>query len=413
MFSRLVRRWWRVPTTNPLLAGVPPAAYMFPVSLPPKKTTGNPFQTTLCKLKTTIRKTASGQEPKTNCSEQEVPIRGNLLRTPAEQAGLVAALQLEFGDHLQPSAHSSAWPAVLLRRWFQDGGAITVDALSSREMSSEEYTATATSLQQGAFSLIDEVGADYDVRDLSPLPLEGGLLGALRRSDSAALSALASQLGEDNFVCCRLGVDEPSRVQLTAECASARPFMRPGELQTSDGGVVSGRSPSGSLRGDKYVLFRSLPKDIAWPILTATDEALGSVTSSLSPLLKDQGLSLSVRSDTFVACFPGDGLGYNAHFDGDDKCKITCIFYPGSTSEWRKEHGGRVLLLDEKQRCWWAVPPHSDMLVLFRSDRVLHKVERCFHVPRFALTVFLSLGRSAAEIEHERALVAKMVGSYM
>jgi hypothetical protein len=45
-------------------------------------------------------------------------------------------------------------------------------------------------------------------------------------------------------------------------------------------------------------------------------------------------------------------------------------------------------MLDERRSCWWAVPPRSGTLVIFRSDRVLHKVEACFRT-RYALTVFL------------------------
>lgn len=47
-------------------------------------------------------------------------------------------------------------------------------------------------------------------------------------------------------------------------------------------------------------------------------------------------------------------------------------------------------MLDEARRCWWAVPPRADTLVLFRSDMVLHRVAPC-HAPRYALTVFWSV----------------------
>ena len=105
------------------------------------------------------------------------------------------------------------------------------------------------------------------------------------------------------------------------------------------------------------------------------------------------------RSDTFFACFPGDGLGYGSHFDGGTSTStsvITAILY--TSQNWRPEHGGCLHMLDEKRRCWWTVPPRANTLLLFRSDRVLHKVEPC-HASRLALTMFLQTGLSKTELE--------------
>ena len=72
---------------------------------------------------------------------------------------------------------------------------------------------------------------------------------------------------------------------------------------------------------------------------------------------------------------------------------LTAILY--TCRAWRSADGGRLEMLDERSRCWWALPPVADTLVLFRSDRVLHRVAaftltpKCLptmqcHVPSYA-----------------------------
>ena len=126
-------------------------------------------------------------------------------------------------------------------------------------------------------------------------------------------------------------------------------------------------------------------------MIGAADDVMGRVGSLLAPIFEKSSLTLSLakRSDTFVARFSGDGLGYGAHFDGDERCRLTCILY---ASKWLPEHGGQIQLLDERNKCWWAVPPREDTIVFFRSDQILHKVEPCYS-RRHALTTFWSVGR--------------------
>ena len=84
---------------------------------------------------------------------------------------------------------------------------------------------------------------------------------------------------------------------------------------------------------------------------------------------------------------------------------------------WEERHGGRLHLLDERAREWRTVDPVAGTLVLFRADRVLHKVEPCRGgVPRDALTVFLSNARSQTDVERarerERAALLSIMASY-
>ena len=57
----------------------------------------------------------------------------------------------------------------------------------------------------------------------------------------------------------------------------------------------------------------------------------------------------------------------------------------------------------------WEVEPRKDTLVLFRADKMLHKVTPA-HAPRYALTVFMSEGDSAKERE---AAMIQMMSSYI
>ena len=68
---------------------------------------------------------------------------------------------------------------------------------------------------------------------------------------------------------------------------------------------------------------------------------------------------------------------------------------------WEEEHGGQLMMYDATGAagpCWRSVPPRAGTLVLFRSDRVLHKVAPSFRT-RYALTIFFGAryGKRAAE----------------
>jgi hypothetical protein len=303
-----------------------------------------------------------------------------------------------------PPLDSNEWPESLLLRWFDDGGTLTVDALSNLPSSLDT-----------ARQLIDRVGENFPIAQFEPVNLEQGILGALRHNDEAGLKTLVSHFDEYDFVSCRLGANGTFYSRLLRECETARKWMRPGAITRADGVVVSGKSPSGAARGDSYVLYRTLPTwESQWPALNAVDATFGAVGSALDTAFKAAspplGLQLAQRSDTFVACFPGDGVGYGSHFDGDDKCVVTAILY--TSPAWVPEQGGCLHMLDERRRCWWSVPPQQDTLLLFRADRVLHKVEST-HAVRHALTCFMSQGRSAAEVERDRANTMAMMASYV
>lgn len=71
------------------------------------------------------------------------------------------------------------------------------------------------------------------------------------------------------------------------------------------------------------------------------------------------------------------GSEYGAHFDGGngDPRKLTAILY--LNEGWQPEDGGELLMYDATRAegpCWRSVMPRAGTLVLFRADRVLHKV---------------------------------------
>ena len=67
------------------------------------------------------------------------------------------------------------------------------------------------------------------------------------------------------------------------------------------------------------------------------------------------------------------------------RCKITCIAY--ANLDWKEGDGGELLLLDQRgsglKRCWRSVKPVAGRVVLFRCEKMLHKVSPCFR-KRFA-----------------------------
>jgi hypothetical protein len=253
--------------------------------------------------------------------------------------------------------------------------------------------------------------------------------------------------------------------------------MRPGELVGGDGTRRnSGESPSGISRGDRFVYSNEL-ESVPMPATAAVVAAVAVVANALSrPLQSRAGLRLMSRTQSLLACFPGGGAQYGAHFDGggSDGRRLTAVAY--ANCGWVSAHGGELLLLDEtragetqadetravpgsppacqaepaagdgvpgfrcdgaltrlghkatgraavhaaesdgssavhdqgagwwKQQeesfsspsagagsgrgpCWRAVAPEADTLVLFRADRILHKVAPA-HATRYALTTF-------------------------
>lgn len=401
--------------THPLLEGLPPPQGSIKVTSTP----GQRSNRANTPAHSTSSRTENGSSPSRDCWDSQSPPAdgahlscpaGPQLRSSTETAELAARFATETGvspRHPPPSS-ATTWPTELLRHWVQAGGRVTVAGLSSLGAEDGVARTPPAHLQP----LIDQVGDGYPEIPLARVDVgPTGLLGALRRNDATPLEAVAEALAHDDAAACTLGVSPADMTALRAECDRAWEFMSPGAVQTADGTVIAGKSPSGAARGDRYVLSRELPGGSSeWPTLAAVDAAVGVVMDSLGPQLArhDPELQLRRRSDTFVATFPGDGLGYNAHFDGDDRCRITCILY---TSDWSSDDGGRLQLLNEDRECWMVVPPVADTLVLFRSDRVLHKVEGCA-AQRHALTVFASLGRSEAEVARERAALASVVGAY-
>lgn len=271
---------------------------------------------------------------------------------------------------------------MLVRRWFDDGGVLTMSALND--------VAESHAHRQ----LIDQVGDGLPVVPLDLVDINSrGLLGAIEQDDKVAAANIVSALSSNGLVACSLGADPSDYPALVDEGHRAWPYMRPGEVRAIDGQVVSGVSPSGATRGDRYVCYAELDGAAReWPALAKVDRAFGSIAAWLSPLAEASRLRLELtrRSDMYLACFPGSGLGYNAHLDGNERCRLTIVLY--TSNDWNEEHGGCLHMLDEAAGCWWSLPPQRDTLVIFRSERILHKVQPCYHSPRYALTVFLHEG---------------------
>ena len=300
-------------------------------------------------------------------------------RSASEQAALIKSLSHEFSGVPPPPAGSEEWPVSLVRRWHQDGGALRLAALAAEPPETQRR-------------LVDDVGST--LRQIVVEPHQSPtIMEALDAGNSSFLDAVAGNIRRDHFVTCRLGLDAATLDAAASEGEDAQPLMRPGEIRgvspDAEAFLVGGASPSGAARGDSYLYYGELGTraSTAFPALTKAHTALSAVTDALAPRLPE--LEIGASSDTFIARFPGDGLGYGAHYDNgvEGLGRLTAILY--TTRNWTPEHGGELLLLDPQERAWWAVEPEADTLILFKSEKFLHKVKPVYK-PRVALTAFLS-----------------------
>ena len=256
----------------------------------------------------------------------------------------------------------------------------------------------------------------------APAPDAAGILGAIARGDTAALKRVALALNARGWAAVRLGLSAALWQEVCAEGARAYPHMRPGELIGGDGTRSNaGESPSGLSRGDRFVYsheLESVPMPSVATVVTAVSLVAGALTEPLETYAR---LKLMQRTQSLFACFPGGGAQYGAHFDGGgvDGRRLTAVAY--SNLGWSAEDGGELLLLDESPLkdevgvqmvaesdrpakqvagdngcgeprpqagpCWRAVAPLADTLILFRADRMLHKVAPS-NATRYAITTF-------------------------
>lgn len=287
-----------------------------------------------------------------------------------------------------PASLSAQWSDRLLRRWFEAGGVVTMAAAEE-----EEDDATYR-------SLLDQVGVGLPFRDLSPMRYggDGGLLGAAARGETAVFNQLADAIARDGWVLADLGPPAGHGVWARVRDEGMRllPRMGPGMLESADGKVTLGKSPSGAARGDVYLTAsEALAKGggaNAYPALATLDQALAVVGHAFAPAIERHERlrhRIRLRTDPFFKVFPGkkdDSKGYGAHFDGGQVAqatKLTAVLY--LNEGWREEDGGQLRILDERHGCWRSVTPHAGRIILFLVKDCLHKVEPS-RAMRFALT---------------------------
>ncbi|KAL1521132.1 hypothetical protein AB1Y20_022686 [Prymnesium parvum] len=256
---------------------------------------------------------------------------------------------------------------------------------------------------------LDGIGAGAPVVELEKLDLGAdGVRGAIERQDSAAFARVAKELGRSWWVALEWGDEDMSGPfwggsanTWRAICEEGRrvwPLMEAGKLIRADGEEVVGASPSGKPRGDRFVVgsdsrLRDGQGRPTCPTLQALERALNLLGDLLAAPLANEprvGFKLVARTHSLFACFPGEGSEYGAHFDGGngDPRKLTAILY--LNEGWQPEDGGELLMYDATRAegpCWRSVMPRAGTLVLFRADRVLHKVSPSYKM-RFALTMF-------------------------
>lgn len=292
---------------------------------------------------------------------------------------------------MTPPPVASSWPKAVLKRWFEDGGTLS---LNSAEAMDEDNKS----------EMMQYVGIGLPVHTLGlTVDPTGGLLGAASRNETEIFDELGRQLTSCGFALADIGA--PSASYWDVVCAEGRalwPEMTPGILTSREGVTTAGVDPSGNARGDRYLTSAAASALGDYPALRALDRACACLGTKLNDAAALQGI-LIVRSDPFFACFPGKGAQYGAHFDGGgagDTTKLTMIVYTNNGWDAARD-GGCLHLYDEaasdpKQRCWRSVAPLAGRIVLFRADHVLHKVMPTYR-ERFALTAWWMASPRAGE----------------
>jgi hypothetical protein len=197
----------------------------------------------------------------------------------------VAVLQEKFSSTLRPPPEAAEWPKAVLKRFFEDGGTLTLQSAEAMEEGEKS-------------SLLQYVGVCLPVHVLEPtVQPHGGLLGAAARGETAVFEALGQQLTREGYALAELGAPDCLWPALCAEGRALWPHMSSGILQSHKGVTTSGKDPSGATRGDKYITSGGARKRGRYHALAALDEALALVGTCLNDYAPALGGRLLLRSD--------------------------------------------------------------------------------------------------------------------
>ena len=311
-------------------------------------------------------------------------------------------------DDVTPPAEAEAgWCRGELRKFFEEGGWAPVGARAP----------TAAERQR--------VGAEWPVRSLGrPAASLGSALELKERRANAEFVPIADALAERGFVSLAFGASAP---EAWTDALS--------ELRRASTSYMSPLSNglSGEMQTDLRPMAAQTGGQAAWPLLFTLTQALADFGLGLGgalaahPVLR---LRLASYTDAKLSCFSSgaqavaqieredaaafsdgverridssDGRAYTRDefmsyyrdprkwdaakvpTGNEDRRKLTAVLFcnPG----WKPRHGGESLLLDEGASCWRSVPPEADTLLLFRSDRVLHKVTPSVGPARYAISM--------------------------
>jgi [Skp1-protein]-hydroxyproline N-acetylglucosaminyltransferase len=158
-----------------------------------------------------------------------------------------------------------------------------------------------------------------------------------------------------------------------------------------------------TVRGDKSCFLSQQQTNFA-----EAHPQLHTLLSSLETTIRDSGLLMEFsHTSVQLAVYPGDGTsGYTRHCDrSGNTCRsetatatataastrheriISCIYYL-TPNDWTEEDGGHLRLFTNDND-YYDILPHSNRMVVFRSDRVEHQVLPSLKRNRMALTIWI------------------------
>lgn len=167
------------------------------------------------------------------------------------------------------------------------------------------------------------------------------------------------------------------RAEALALRAAAESLYDEGGLRPAAVSRWGNRRVDREIRGDELAWLRDHLEEPRFAALRARFEDLrGALNRQLWLGLSEMTVQL--------ARYPGDGSGYQRHFDafrGSVNRRVTAILYLNPA--WRPEHGGQLVLCGQDT----AVEPHLDRLLVFLSEQIEHEVAPSFAV-RWAVTAW-------------------------
>ena len=154
------------------------------------------------------------------------------------------------------------------------------------------------------------------------------------------------------------------------------------------------------IRGDLVTWLKGKEENV--PAISSLVRRMDELAYGCNSTKKIPNCSLRSKSQTMIACFPGDQKCYKKHIDNPSKDgrKLTFVFYLNKNYVATRD-GGILRIYNGSSRAF-NIEPRFGRLVIFWSDKTIHEVTPSFS-ERFAITIWY-LDSNEREISMTRSV---------